>query len=139
MIKIFYIVLLIWIAYIDFKKKQIPDFLIAAVGMCGIVSVAFKDPVTISQRILGMIMAFVIYFFILLCVPGSFGGGDVKLSMALGFYMGAEKWIYSFMYAVILSAAYIGILFLIKKYDRKKEIAFGPFLCIGALLAGFLR
>ena len=139
LIEFTYIATLILITYTDFKKKRIPDFLVIMIGLYGIIDAFFTDNISFNKRILGMVSAMIIFFLILICAPGSFGGGDVKLSVVLGFYMGVQRWIRSFMYAVILAAFYMGILFFMKKYDRKQEIAFGPFLCAGAVIAGILK
>ena len=73
-------------------------------------------------------------FLILFFAPGSFGGGDVKLSLALGYYLGAEKWFYSFAIAIFLAGMVIVGKYISGKINKKEEIAFGPYLCLGAVL-----
>lgn len=87
----------------------------------------------------GIAVSTMIFFCILLLAPGSFGGGDVKLSGVIGFYLGAELWMKSFVIAVMSAGVYVIYRVLWKKEGRKAEIAFGPFLCLGALIGtGYL-
>lgn len=89
----------------------------------------------IVEGIAGMGIAFLFFFLILCVAPGSFGGGDVKLSVANGCYLGLECWIESFVIAVFSAAFWILYQRIYKKKGEEKEIAFGPFLCLGAFLA----
>ena len=134
MLRIFYIVMLMIIAYEDYKYKKIPDRSVLIIAGLGILSAVSSNEIQIGKRFLGMFLAFLIFFIILIFKPESFGGGDIKLSMALGFYMGPERWLNSFMIAVCMAAVYILFQFLKKKAEWEKEIAFGPFLCMGALI-----
>lgn len=81
----------------------------------------------------GALTAGIVFFLILFFAPASFGGGDVKLSVAVGYYLGAEKWFYSFAVAVFLAGAVIVGKYIFGKINREEEIAFGPYLCLGAV------
>ena len=95
----------------------------------------FMGKEEIVEGIAGMGIAFLFFFLILCVAPGSFGGGDVKLSVANGCYLGLECWIESFVIAVFSAAFWILYQRIYKKKGEEKEIAFGPFLCLGAFLA----
>lgn len=82
----------------------------------------------------GAFAAGLVFFLILLFAPASFGGGDVKLSVAIGYYLGAKRWFYSFAVAVFLVGAVIVGKYIFGKINRKEEIAFGPYLCLGAVV-----
>lgn len=79
----------------------------------------------------GALLAGMIFFIILVFAPSSFGGGDVKLSVVAGYYLGAEKWFYSFAIAVFLSGMVVLGKYILRKIDKKEEISFGPYLCLG--------
>lgn len=81
----------------------------------------------------GAMTAGIVFFLILILVPASFGGGDVKLSVALGYYLGAEKWFYSFVTAIFLAGIVIVGKYILGKIGKEEEIAFGPCLCLGAV------
>ena len=87
----------------DIKNKTINRKWIYALFFCG-----FWKGVTLEQ-FMGAGVAGIVFFLILFFAPGSFGGGDVKLSLALGYYLGAEKWFYSFAIAVFLAGMVIHI------------------------------
>ncbi|WP_461811525.1 prepilin peptidase [Faecalimonas sp.] len=82
----------------------------------------------------GALLAGIIFFIILMFAPASFGGGDVKLSVVAGYYLGAKKWFYSFAIAVFLSGMVIWGKYILRKIDKKGEIAFGPYLCLGIVV-----
>lgn len=86
------------------------------------------------EYVAGALLAGMIFFIILVFVPASFGGGDVKLSVVAGYYLGAEKWFYSFAIAIFLSGMVILGKYILKKIDKKEEIAFGPYLCLGLVV-----
>lgn len=130
--------LLLSITYSDAKKKRIPDCLVAGVFVCGIFAMMFLERQEMLNRIGGLGISLLIFFIILFAAPGSFGGGDVKLSAANGLYLGAGLWLRSFMAAVLLAAIFIVASKLLRRERWKEEIAFGPFLCLGAALAKWL-
>lgn len=86
------------------------------------------------EYVAGALLAGMIFFIILVFVPASFGGGDVKLSVVAAYYLGAEKWFYSFAIAVFLSGMVILGKYILRKIDKKEEIAFGPYLCLGLVV-----
>ena len=83
----------------------------------------------------GMGVSLLLFFVILFCAPGAFGGGDIKLSAGNGLYLGMENWLRSFAVAVFASGIFILYqVFFGEKKKKKQEIAFGPFLCVGAIV-----
>lgn len=134
---IIWTLLLTIILYFDIREKRIPDALTGAVFVCAVLQMIIFERPSMGEALAGAVVGGILFFFLLLWRPGAFGGGDVKLSIGNGMYLGVGAFIDSFVFAVFLAGIYVltGILF--KKIDRKSEIAFGPFLCIGALLARF--
>ena len=67
----------------------------------------------------------------------AFGGGDVKLSMTLGAYLGIQGLALSLFFAAILGAA-AGLILLVLRLRRLGEhIPFAPAMAIGALIVLF--
>lgn len=130
--------LLLSITYADAKKKRIPDCLTAGVFLCGMSAMLFLERREMLNRIGGLGISLLVFFIILFAAPGSFGGGDVKLSAANGLYLGARLWIRSFVAAVLLAGIFIVACTLFKRERWKEEIAFGPYLCLGAAFAKWL-
>jgi len=63
------------------------------------------------------------------------GGGDVRMGVMMGAWLGWQNTILALFVAYILGAVVGVILLLSKKADGKTEIPFGIFLAVGTLLA----
>ena len=63
--------------------------------------------------------------------PGSFGGGDIKMTAACGFYLGADKALQGTMVAFILAGLFGAFLLLARQKERKESFPLGPFLAVG--------
>lgn len=124
-------------AWTDGKTRTIPDKLVLAALGVGLLSIPLFPEVGVPDRLLGMCSASLLLLVITLCVPGAFGGGDMKLMAACGIFLG---WRYSLLalgIAVVLGAAYGIVIMAAGKADRRSQIAFGPFLCTGMAAAIF--
>lgn len=72
---------------------------------------------------------------ILACVlPGSIGGGDIKLMAAGGFLLGVTGILNAFVTGMLAAGCYVVVLLATKKATWKAEIALGPFLCFGMII-----
>lgn len=91
----------------------------------------------LGRAVLGAIAATVFIWILHFINPAGMGDGDVRLMWLLGLFMGWNGWIFVFMglfYGFMLGSL-AGIFFMLtKKAGRKSQIAFGPYLCAGALL-----
>ena len=67
-------------------------------------------------------------------LDGGIGGGDIKLLTAAGLGLGVAGIWKAFVIGVFSSGIYVMVMLLRKKFDRKTEIALGPFLCLGLIL-----
>jgi leader peptidase (prepilin peptidase)/N-methyltransferase len=71
--------------------------------------------------------------------PAGIGGGDVKLAVLLGAfvgYIGAPAIVLAAMFLSFLSGAIIGAIpTLLSGGSRKTRVPFGPFLCLGSVTA----
>lgn len=137
MINVVWKLLLLLVAITDIKKKKIPDYLVISGLFCGVFKMIFVGNPSFIWCLGGMIVSTAVFFAILLLAPGSFGGGDIKISGVIGFYLGPALWIESFAIAILTAGVFVLAMFATKKRNRKKEIAFGPFLCLGAMIAGW--
>lgn len=132
------ILLLIAVAVIDAKTMEIPLVLNISIFLLGIVSIWTIGEPSIISRLIGMIiislpMLVTVYF-----IPGGFGGGDIKLMAAVGFFIGWKLNLVAFFLALLAGGAWGIILLLTKKAGKKDHFAFGPFLCGGIIIALFV-
>lgn len=122
---------LLWAAIMDWKKRIIPDWTwitIFAIG--GVSAFLFPEPAW-PERIAGFLLPGVCL--LLLAVKyGGVGGGDVKLTAALGFYFGLNALAGILFFALLLALVY-GLA------TRQRSVPLAVFLCIGFFIyAGVL-
>ncbi len=117
---------LLWAAVTDFRKRIIPDWTWIAILILGIAS-AFLFPYPgLVQRIEGFLLPGLCL--LLLAVKyGGVGGGDIKLTSALGFYFGLNALAAILFFAMLPACAYT-------RLARKKSIPLAVFLFAGFLI-----
>lgn len=123
------------VAQADKKTMTIPDQLVLATLGVGVLSIPLFPEIGLQDRMLGMCSASLLLLGITLCVPGAFGGGDIKLMAACGLFLGWRCSLLALGIAIFAGAAYGARMLATGKADRKARIAFGPFLCIGTAAA----
>lgn len=122
-------------AHTDKKTMTIPDKLVLAALGVSLCSIPFFPEIGLMERVLGIYSASLLLLVITLCVPGAFGGGDIKLMAVCGVFLGWRYSLLALAIAIFLGAVYGVRMLAIGKADRKSRIAFGPFLCIGMGIA----
>jgi len=131
------VVLTAYAAWTDYKRKEIDNWVPAAVLTYGIILNAFLNPARFIESIMYMLTAFAILFAIYIITNGQLGGGDVKLLTALAFFFGSSIMIL-LLIAGMTATAY-GILKGIK--DRtyfRTEVIFAPSIFVAAVLTSVL-
>lgn len=128
-----FLCLLTGAAYVDMRKKRIPNPFVFGILLTAATGLFFLDEPDRGERILGAGAVSIPMLLVSLFVPGAFGGGDIKLMAACGLYLGAEAVFYSFFHALVLGGGYSLYLIIHKNKSRKERIAFGPFLAAGII------
>ena len=128
------------VTFIDMDTMEIPFILNVIIFVMGVVSLILQfvsdaapgseflamDGVTIVSRLIGMICISLPLYLIVLIIPEGFGGGDIKLMFAAGFFIG-----------LILGGIY-GVICLVRRSHGKNDhFAFGPFLSVGLAITLF--
>ena len=125
--------LTISISVIDLKTFTIPNTLVIVFILLSLYPVIINA--SFLDNLYGLILMFLFFLAVLLIFPGSFGGGDLKLASAMGFLLGFELAVVA-LEASLISGALIGIAYaLFTGKGLKSKIAFGPFLCLGLIIA----
>ena len=127
--------LLIFITFVDIDAQIIPPIFNLLIFLLGIPAIWLFPEVTLPQRIIGIISISVPLLLIVMVVPGGFGGGDIKLMAAAGFFLGVKANIAAFAIGLLCGGTYGVIALATKKRGRKEHFAFGPCLCIGIAIA----
>ncbi|MBL7260613.1 prepilin peptidase [Paractinoplanes lichenicola] len=132
------------LAAIDLDVMRLPDKIVLPSYA---VALALMAPAVIAEGTWSaagraLLAAAVLYvgYFILASLPRGMGGGDLKLSPLLGFYLGWLGWssvaigaFSAFLFGGVVGAA----LMLTRRASRKTRIPFGPYMLAGAFLAVF--
>ncbi len=133
-----YLAVLMAVAMIDWDTQIIYDrfhVLILALGLAGL---WLFPQVGAGSRLAGGLLISVPMFLITLAIPGAFGGGDVKLVAACGWFLGAKAVAVGTFIAFLTGGIYAAGLLVRKKAGRKDHFAFGPFLAAGFAAAAFV-
>jgi leader peptidase (prepilin peptidase)/N-methyltransferase len=89
----------------------------------------------------GAFIATLVFFLVLSFISkGGIGSGDVRLAPVLAMFLGWMGW--SYVYIGLASGFILGgiwalALIVTGKANRSSRIAFGPFLCVGAVVTLF--
>lgn len=123
------------VAIIDADTMEIPDGLHIALCVPALAALFVFPQVGLLSRIIGMFCVSVPLLIIALVIPGAFGGGDIKLMIPAGFFLGWKLSLAALFIAVLLGGGYGIYLMASGKKGKKEHFAFGPALCIGIACA----
>ena len=128
-----YILVLFQIAIEDVKYQKIRNVQIAKILLLSLAGCIWMPEIDFVSRILGMV-AVSFPMFIINCIrPGSFGGGDLKLTFACGLFLGASKLIFGTIYGIFAAGVY-AICLICKKRPKNTRFSLGPWLNCGYLI-----
>ena len=143
---IFYLSLvyiLITISFIDLEHMIIPDGLVLAAALLGLMAlilnilpIGWPDS-AYGALLYGGVMAGVGYVGKLVYKMDALGGGDVKLAGVLGLYLGWKMSMISLLLAFLVAALFVVVGLAVGRLSRKQLIPFGPFLAMGAIMTLF--
>ena len=116
---------ILWAAVSDYRKRIIPDWTWIAVLLIGGVSAfLFITPyIPLLERILGLLLPGVTLLF-LAVKYGGVGGGDIKLTAAMGFCFGLCGLAAILFFALLPAWIYA-------KATKQKSVPLAVFLCVG--------
>ncbi len=160
---VLFLVILAVISYTDIRRRQIPNWCcmciaalavisdavffcaelcyaeifhmeILEIEICQIAAMPEIFAASLPERLAGALCVSVPMIGIAALVPGSFGGGDVKLMCAAGALLGWRRILWSAAAGILAAGVYALYLLIIKNTGRKAEFPLGPFLCLGMAL-----
>lgn len=114
---------LLWAAITDFRKRIIPDWTWIVIILIGSVSAFLFPYPTLAQRIAGFLLPG-ICLFLLAIKYGGVGGGDIKLTAAMGFCFGLNALAFILFFALFPACIYA-------RATRQRSVPLAVFLCIG--------
>ena len=122
---------------IDCRFKLLPDALTFPLGFLGIIFCTFESShIEINESIFGGLIGFLvlwILFWLYKFFSGKegLGRGDIKLTGALGAWVGISNIMDVLLIASLLGLLTSGLMISLNKHSYKQTIAFGPFLILG--------
>jgi len=138
------ILVMILTFFIDLKHRIIPDVLTLPGIILGFLFSFLVDSPSVLNSALGAIAGGAIFYLAavlgeILFKKESMGGGDIKLAVLLGAFLGWTNVILVFFLSALFGALIGGAaLFFSKQVKDTRTIPFGPFLALGAIIAVFL-
>ncbi len=125
------------ITFIDMDTQEIPPVLNIMIFLLGIVSIWTMGGVTIVERIIGFFCISLPLYLIILVIPDGFGGGDIKMMAAAGWFLGWKATLFAFFVGLVMGGIYGVYLLAAKNMDKKAHFAFGPFLAVGIAISAY--
>ena len=131
------------IFFTDLKYGIIPDKIVFPAIFVSIFYLLLFNPSFLVIHLLCGLGAFIFfiaisYGFFVLTKKQSMGGGDIKLSLLLGLFLGFPGILVS-LYIAFLTGAVVSIILILwkKKTSLKDTLPFGPFLILGSIISFF--
>jgi len=132
---------LLIIAVYDFKWKIIPNRIVYPAIAVALVYNVFNTPLDkggLWGVLLTAAVAFSFFFSIYYFSDGkAMGLGDAKLAILVGLFLGPIATFAALTLAFVIGAVFGIILIALGKKTLKSQVAFGPFLAVGATIAFF--
>ena len=131
---------LLIVSCIDLVHMIIPDVITLpgiVVGMC---TSLWFTPVGVGNAVLGVLLGGGLFLFmavlsVVILHREGMGGGDIKLIVMIGAFLGWHVVLVTIFLGAVLGAFVGIILMLLRLKERKEPLPFGPFLALGAFLA----
>lgn len=136
MIAAFLAVLLV-AAVSDYGTQTIYDSCHVIIFLLGAAALCLYPEHRLMDKCIGTLMISLPMFLLTIIIPGVFGGGDIKLMAAGGWFLGAKSVVLAFVIGVFAGGMYCAVMLAWKKIDRKEYVAFGPWLALGLAVAVF--
>jgi leader peptidase (prepilin peptidase)/N-methyltransferase len=134
--------IIIVLTFIDIDFQLLPNNLLIISLIPIILFIILQHPNNLIDHIVGGITMLAIFLIIgylgkLVYKVDSMGMGDVKYAALIGIFLGWKLGLLSFVISFFSAALLIAAMSIIKKFNRKQRLAFGPFLSIGIFVSFF--
>ena len=130
-----YLGILLAVARIDWEAQVIYNRFPIWILLLAVAQLFLVPGHGIGDRLIGALIVSVPMLVLSLIVPGAFGGGDIKLMAASGFFLGMEAIVCAMFFGLLGGGGYAAYMLAAKKLKRNDQFAFGPFLAFGLALA----
>ena len=133
---------LLVIGLVDYWTRLIHTVVIWAGIAVGLLFALREGPRGLAESALAMVLAALAFglFFVAAIViyknpkASPFGLGDVYLAGMIGAMVGLDDVVRALFLGMLIAGVILGGLLLARVLERKQTVAYGPYLCLGALL-----
>lgn len=155
-LSLFYSLLLLILIVTDIEKMLLPNavtypgFVMVLILSAVIMLLHYRPPWSfllpesmawlnnyLLNAIAGCLTGFVLLLLVVIVSRGGMALGDVKLAGLIGLMVGFPMVLVALFVAVILGGLVAIVLLIAKRRGKKDPIPFGPFLCLGGMVAMF--
>lgn len=129
--------LLIVIGIIDLKTKSVYNSTIVFGVVSGLIFVGLEWVETGDipwNYITGAFIGLIVIYLIVILTRGM-GEGDIDIALICGLFLGLKGILITLFISVVLGGLVATVILILKLKDKKAEIAFGPYLAIGGVIA----
>lgn len=129
-----FVTMLAAITLTDLERRIIPNKILLAGSILCIAIAAPTDPGGLPERAIAAAAAGGLMFAVVLAYPKGMGLGDVKLTAAMGLFLGSA--VAPAILAALLTGTAVGLAMIARHgvEARKMAIPFGPFLAFGGIV-----
>jgi leader peptidase (prepilin peptidase) / N-methyltransferase len=121
-------------ARVDLQERIIPDKLVAAGALAGVVTLFVNRNTSMLSAFLGMAAAGGLLWILSYVTKGGIGLGDAKLFACVGLYLGLERVLTAMLFSTLLSGL-TGLILIVANFkNRKKTIPFAPYILVGTMV-----
>jgi leader peptidase (prepilin peptidase) / N-methyltransferase len=129
---------LVLLTAIDLEHRILPNVIVLPAALAVLAILAVSQPHALVTHLVAGVALGGFFFASAMFFPGSIGMGDVKLGLLIGFALGSQTFPAVEIALLCVLVVALWIVFTQGAAARKKAIAFGPFLALGAILGFFL-
>ncbi len=125
------------VALLDYDTGEILDRFHVILIVLSLAALGVFRETGLVSRLIGCAAVSIPMLGIALLIPGGFGGGDIKLSFALGLLLGWRGILCAIFSAILLAGLHCVWSLARRRAGWKTQFPFGPYLCAGAAFALF--
>ena len=131
-----FVACLIALAGIDLDHKLLPNKIVYPMAAYGLLATAIVGPDDLVEHLIAGAAGFLFLFLAVVAYPRGMGMGDVKLTGAMGLYLGLS--LIPAMLTAFLCGSLVGLMIIAREGAgaRKKAVPFGVFLALGGFVGG---
>lgn len=130
-----YIIILAMIGIADWRTRKIQNESLFLLLLYSVPQIYLYSDISVGYRIVGLFIISIPLLLLTMFLPGSFGGGDIKFMAVNGWILGCVNIVIAFSVGMMFGGMVILPLLLLGRVTRKDEVAMGPFLVMGCIVA----